>query len=161
MTEKLQNFLTNVYINVVENTIGKKPLSVLDKDNVTFSTLINTILEEYKYPSVLNIRKHSEQAKCISFSEMATTEVLKLMRHINIVKTRGEDQLPSNVIKTAANFLLEPLTDISSCFNTNTFPDLARRSSVTPIDNGGTDKDTCTNYRPVSVLNTFSKIMKS
>ena len=145
MTEKLQNFLINVYINVVENTIGKKPLSVLDKDNVTFSTLINTILEEYKYPSVLNIRKHSEQAKCFSFFEMTTTEVLKLMRRINIIKARGEDQLPSKVIKTAGNFLLEPLTDINSCFNTNTFPDLARRSSVTPIENGGTDKHTCTN----------------
>ena len=34
------------YINVVENTAGKKAVSVLDKDNITFSTAINTILEE-------------------------------------------------------------------------------------------------------------------
>ena len=33
--------------------------------NVTFSAAINIILEEYKYhPSILKIRKHSEQAKC-------------------------------------------------------------------------------------------------
>ena len=32
-------FFSHVYINVVENTAGKKPLSVLDKDDVTFSTV--------------------------------------------------------------------------------------------------------------------------
>ena len=55
---KVAEFFNNAYINVVENTAGKKSLSVLDKDNATFSTAINAILEEYKYhPSVLNIKK--------------------------------------------------------------------------------------------------------
>lgn len=44
---KVAEFLSNTYINVMENTVGKKPLGVFDKDNVTFSTAINTIL--YKY----------------------------------------------------------------------------------------------------------------
>ena len=40
---------------------------------------INTILEEYKYhPSVLNIKKHSKQAKCFSFSEVTTTDVFEI-----------------------------------------------------------------------------------
>ena len=69
----------------MENTACKKPLSVLDKDNVTFSKAINTVIEEYKYhPSVLNIRKHSEQAKCFSFSEVTTTGVLRLIKCISI-----------------------------------------------------------------------------
>ena len=38
---KVAEFLSNTYINVMENTVGKKPL------DVTFSTAINTIL--YKY----------------------------------------------------------------------------------------------------------------
>ena len=61
----------------------------------------------------------------------------------------GEDQTPPSLIKTAVNFTVEPFTDIiSSCFSTSTFPDLAERASVTPIDIGG-------------VLNTFSKIIDS
>ena len=160
---KVAELLNYAYINVVENAAGKKPPSVLDKDNVTFSTAINTILEEYKYhPSVLNIKKHSDQAKCFSFSEVTTTDVLKLIKRININKAVGEDQTPPNLIKVAGNFLVEPLTDIiNSCFRTSTFPDLAKRASVTPIDKGGTDKHIYTNYRPVSVLNTFSKIIES
>ena len=45
---KVAEFLNNAYINVVESTACKKPLRGLDMD-VTFSTAINTILEEYKY----------------------------------------------------------------------------------------------------------------
>ena len=40
---KVPEFLNNAYINVVENTAGKKPLSALDKDNVTFSIAINRL----------------------------------------------------------------------------------------------------------------------
>ena len=70
---KVAECLNNAYINVVENTTGKKPLSVLEKD-VTFSTAINTILEEYKYhPSVMNIKKQSKQAKY--FSEVTTRDI--------------------------------------------------------------------------------------
>ena len=50
---------------------------------------------------------------------------------------------------------------MNSCFRTSTLPDLAKRASVTPIDKGGTDKHNYTNYRPVNVLNTFSKIIES
>ena len=53
---KVAELLNYAYIYVVENTAGKKPVSVFDKANVTLSTAINTILGEYKYhPSVLNI----------------------------------------------------------------------------------------------------------
>ena len=45
---KVAEFLNNAFINVAENTAGRKPLSVFDEENVTFSTAINTILEEYK-----------------------------------------------------------------------------------------------------------------
>ena len=65
---------------------------------------------------------------------MTTTEVLKLIKRINISKVIGEDQIPPKLIKTAGNFLAEPLTDIiNSCFSASTFPDLAKRASITPI----------------------------
>ena len=68
INNEVAEFSNNAYINVVENNTSKKLLSVLDKDNVTFSTAINTILEEYKYhPSVSNIKQHSKPAKCFLF----------------------------------------------------------------------------------------------
>ena len=72
-----------------------------------------------------------------------------------------EDQIPLKLIKTAGNFIVEPLTDIiNSCFGTSTFPDLAKRASVTPIDKGSSDKHIYTNCRPVIVLKVFSEIIE-
>ena len=94
-----------------------------------------------------------------SFSEVTTTDVLKLIKRININKAMGKDQTLPKLIQTASNFLVEPLTDIiNPCFSTSNFPDLAKWASITPIDEGGI---AYTIYRPVSVLNTFSKIIKS
>ena len=137
----MEESLGNAYINVVENAASKKPLSVLDKDNATFSTAINTILEEYKYhPSVLNIKKHFKQAKCFTFSKVTTTDVLKSIKPININKAMGEDQISPKLIKTAVNVLVEPLTDIiNSGFSTSTFltsqkePQLHLLSKVVPL----------------------------
>ena len=59
----------------------------------------------------------------------------------------------------ASNFLSEPITDI---INTaiDKFPDRAKRASVTPIVKSGNDKHIYNNYRPVSLLNTFSKMIE-
>ena len=65
-----------------------------------------------------------------------------------------ECQIPLTLVKIAGEFLIRPLTDIiSSFFNKNLFLDLAKRVSVKPMNEAGTDKDFYTNRRPASVLN--------
>ena len=160
---KVVEGLSNGYINVKKIAVGKKPLSVLDKDNATFSAAINVSLEEYKYhPSVLNIKKHFKQAKCFSFFVVTKMDVLKSVKHINMNRTMWKDQIPLNLIKTAGTFFVELFTDIiNNGFSTSTFPDLSKRSSVTPHDKGGTAKHIYTNCRPVIVLKAFSEIVES
>ena len=76
-------------------------------------------------------------------------------------KASGEDKIPPRLVKMASNFLSEPIANIiNTAIDTNIFPDRAKRASVTPTDKGGNDKHIYTNYRPVSVLNTFSKIIE-
>ena len=59
MKEKFQNFWA-MSRWMLWKILLVKETTVVDKDNVSFSKAINTILEEYKYyPSVLNIKKHS------------------------------------------------------------------------------------------------------
>ena len=76
-------------------------------------------------------------------------------------KASGEDKISPRLVKMVSNFLSKPITDIiNTAIDTNTFPHRTKRASVTPIDKGGNDKHIYINYRPVSVLNTFSKIIK-
>ena len=71
------------------------------------------------------------------------------------------DLIPPKLIKIAADQFAEPLTYvINFAITQNVFPNKATEASVTPPDKGENDKDTFSNYRPVSVLNTFFKIIE-
>ena len=69
----------------------------------------------------------------------------------------GRDLIPFKFVKVTADQLAEQPTCISnSAITQSIFPNKAKEASVTPVDRGN-DKHTFSNYRPVSVLNTFSK----
>ena len=58
-----------------------------------------------------------------------------------------------------ADIIGEPLTQaINCCLRQGIFPENAKVSSVVPLDKGKPDKYDVLNYRPVSILNAFSKI---
>ena len=57
------------------------------------------------------------------------------------------------------DFLTPLLTNsINSSIEHNIFPDLAKAALVVPLDKGKPNKNYVSNFRPVSILNTFSKI---
>ena len=77
---------------------------------------------------------------------------------MNTNTSTGEDKIPTKLVKLAKNHLVKPLKEaINSSIISNIFPNKAKRAAVTPLDKGGKDKTNITNYRPVSVLNVFSK----
>ena len=56
-------------------------------------------------------------------------------------------------------FLTPLLTkSINSSIEHSIFPDLAKTALVVPLDKGKPNKNDIANFRPVSILNTFSKI---
>ena len=58
--------------------------------------------------------------------------------------------------------LSQALADaINNSISKGVFPDNAKIASVPPIDKQSDDKNKVSNFRPVSVLNTFSKIYES
>ena len=65
------------------------------------------------------------------------------------------------MIKIGADIFVEPLTKaINYCLRQVIFPDDAKIPSVVPLDKGKPDKYDVVNYRPVSILNMFSKIQE-
>ena len=62
-------------------------------------------------------------------------------------------------MKPSANILSEPLTKtINDSLTMGIFPDAAKIAAVSPIDKGTNNKNSVSNFRPVSVLSVFSKI---
>ena len=75
-------------------------------------------------------------------------------------KATGFDDISVDVVKYTADILCKPLSII---FNTSLakgiFPDNLKIAKVIPIYKSG-EKDSFSNYRPISVLCTFSKLLE-
>ena len=158
---ELTEIFNNHYINIVEKTSGQKPCNI--SDTVKYDDdrlLVRLILEKYKdHPSVLAIREGSDTSNSFSFHEVQHHEVWALLRSLDEKKSTGEDQIPPKLVHLAADELTAPLTfAINSCLQNQRFPDKGKRAAVCPLDKGEENRTAEKNFRPVSVLNTFSKI---
>ena len=94
------------------------------------------------------------------FREITEEEVLEMLNGLEEHKASGLDNIPASLIKPVASHIVVPLTHI---FNMSvmfgSFPQEWKLSRVTPIHKGG-DKNDMGNYRPISVLPTFAKMME-
>ena len=91
--------------------------------------------------------------------QIKAPQVKKLLKEIDVKKAAGVDTIPPKLIKIGADIIAEPLTQaINYCLRQGIFPDNPKVASVVPLDKGKPDKYDVLNYRPVSILNAFSKI---
>ena len=79
---------------------------------------------------------------------------------LKINKSAGYDEISFNVIKDCFGELCDPLKYMFNLsFEKGIFPDRMKIAKVTPVFKGGDSAD-LNNYRPISVLPCFSKILE-
>ena len=72
----------------------------------------------------------------------------------------GHNELPSNILSTSINAFLKPLTRIINCsLTTGIVPDNTKIAKITPVFKTD-DKHDMNNYRLISILPYFSKILE-
>ena len=79
---------------------------------------------------------------------------------MNPEKATGPDKIPGKIVNLAASIIDSHLTNrINNDLSNNAFSDFAKLASVTPIYKID-DRNEIKNYRPVGILNYFSKIFE-
>ena len=79
---------------------------------------------------------------------------------LKINKSAGYDNISFNIVKKCFGVLHKPLLHIFNCsIQTGIFPDKLKIAGVTPFFKGGDNRE-LGNYRPISVLPCFSKILE-
>ena len=161
---ELAKTFNNHYINIVEINSGFKLLKITNqsKDDLL---VINEIIHTYQdYPSVNQIKNvitTSNTPKPIysSFEPTNPVEVQKRLKNIDTKKAAGFYKISPKLVKLSAEILSTPLSiAINNSLKYGVFPDDAKIASVIPLDKGKPNKNEVSNFRPVSILNTFSKI---
>ena len=72
----------------------------------------------------------------------------------------GYDSIPMNILKSSIFHIAEPIAKLINCsIRSGIFPDTLKIAKVCPVFKSG-EKDRFENYRPISVLPSFSKVFE-
>ena len=95
-----------------------------------------------------------------SLKPVTESQIIKIVRSLNNTNSTGTDTISTKILKDAIGVLAAPITWIvNTSILTGIFPDMWKMAKVIPILKKGNAK-LLKNYRPVSILNTSSKILE-
>ena len=103
----------------------------------------------------------SNKPNCnLKFKTMTAADICQIINSLKPKPSSGNDNLSNRIIKFIKDVIIEPLTIIiNQMLNTGIFPEKLKISKVVPLykkDN----KKTFSNYRPISLLPSISKIFE-
>ena len=92
-------------------------------------------------------------------------ELEKIIKSLNSKNSHGYDGISNKIMKATVPFIISPLTYIyiyicNEILKTGIFPDRLKYAIVKPIFKKG-NKYEVYNYRPISLLTSFSKFLKN
>ena len=151
------------YINIVEKTTGLPPDSIPNKElnveNIT-ETIKNIIAKYNNHPSIKAIYDNNENTETFNLPLAKISDVQKILGNINIKKSAGPGMILPSLVKMCSKVIDGPLTElINQTITEGIFPDAAKIAHVSPVykKKDRTDK---ANYRPVSVIGPFPKVLE-
>jgi len=153
-----------------EDTVGS---FIINGVTITDKTVIVEKLNEYFVnigsqlaatiqPSPSHFSNYLKQTYMNSFVFFPTNaaEVINIVSAFQNKQSFGFDNIPVNIMKSSISYIAEPIAAIiNSSLDTGIFPDILKVARVCPIFKSG-DKSDFQNYRPISVLPSFSKIFE-
>ena len=155
VADKMNNF----FVSAVEN-LGIKPLIQNGVRNVTGNDIENIIDKYSAHPSILKIKEKVKNDVKFSFRDSTPIDMDRRIQKLNEKKANPREDIPTNIIK--ANSCLVS-NHISLLYNKakhdHKYPDSLKLADVSPIHKKE-EKTLRTNYRPVSLIPTISKLFE-
>lgn len=172
--ESISNHPSKIW-NTIRNLVGTSKNSISDSlviDNVEYSReclaekFNNYFLDAGAAPSsnksCLDCRQYipSEASHSIFLTPCTELEIYNFLRTLDKNTAAGYDDIKATPIIVVADILSYPLAHIcNAAFETGIFPESMKKARVVVIHKGG-PLNSIGNYRPISVLPLFSKVVE-
>ena len=129
--------------------------------NSYFNCICDKLLDKNKISSNAKSRGTPLSTKHVfKFKEITENFILNELKSLDQNKGYGIDEMHPRLLKTAAELIAKPLASIFNCsVKSGKLPADFKIAKIIPIHKSGTKTDP-SNYRPISVLSTVSKIFE-
>ena len=98
--------------------------------------------------------------KSLFLAPTTLEEIHYLIKSLPNKSSSGHDSISNNLLKKLSPSILEPLTIIfNKSLETGIFPEEMKKADVVPLYKSKAEYE-CTNYRPISLLLTISKLLE-
>jgi Reverse transcriptase (RNA-dependent DNA polymerase)/Endonuclease-reverse transcriptase len=145
----------------IDNTAVTDPLAIADSFNTFFATIGSSLASTIPAPAnhFSSYLKGSYLNSC-ALDPTCEAEIISIVYNFDLKSSAGWDEIPISLVKNTIMPIASALTTVfNSTLSTGIFPDKLKVAKIIPIHKNG-PKDIVANYRPISLLPTFSKIIE-
>ena len=154
--------LSDFFSDAVKNLDICMGQHVISNDVISEPDPIFRAINKYKnHPSILKIiESRGDNGHSFSFSHSTLDEVYKELLILNDSTSCPKESIPPRIIKEHIDILaLKIHHDINNSIDFSIFPNNLKRADVTPTHKKG-DRTDKSNYRPISILPSISKVFE-
>lgn len=145
--QEIANAFNQYFLTIAKNINTK--LNELSPGNSDITTPLSYLVQSFK--------NHFPK---FTLKSVSTKEIENIIKSFKPKNSSGYDGVSNKLIKISSPFISSPLTHIcNKSLSSGTFPDRMKYAVVTPIFKKG-DKHELSNYRPISILSSFSKVLE-
>ena len=152
----------------IDNSICFDKSQVSEHFSNYFSNVASTLVNQLPPSNGLYEKHHFQDfyrslgvtSNSFCFNEVSADNVLSILCKLNSSKATGLDLLSPRFIKDGAKLIVSPLTHILNLsLSTGEIPESLKSAKVLPIYKKNSKMEVG-NYRPISILNTLSKLFE-
>ena len=147
-------------VNNIKYLIGKDISNQFGKYFASVGKELALKIEEPKTPLHKYLNKIKTNSKCMFFEPTSLQEVSNIIHSLKPKNSSGYDDISNKLLKKLHPVILKPFTEvINRSLEEGIFPNDMKRSDTIPLHKRK-EKFLTTNYRPISLLLTLSKILE-
>lgn len=165
-TNKIRSVANNkpMTIKLDDNSIIINQLEIAESFNSYFldisSQLTKDIVVDYDLISDNLKRTKIDNVNSVYFPPISPLDIINIVKSLKNKHSSGIDEIPVSLLKQCIGFIAEPLSNIfNDCLQNGIFPDALKVAKIIPLFKKD-DKKSMGNYRPISLLPAFSKILE-